>query len=289
MTQPPACPWEPFQDRAVLAIFAAHYGWHVADWHGPLGLERRIPVVGSLWGRTWSPESSDPEDWVERICAAPIGHVDVMSNVRIEHPRFQLISPPDLVSSIIVLDPDPDTMLSSFEKRARKAIGRARRGGLIIEPTRNTNDLDEFAALMQRVSLAGARFEIPPNAVLAALLHADLARLYVARWDGAIAGGLVLLGRGAMVHGLVAGHVPDLCNGLPGNLLYWDAMVAESRRGARYFDLGAQRTSELPSVALAKRAWHPIEVPAYRYSVTGSSWRAAVMRGINRLRPRQTP
>lgn len=280
------CPWEPFQDPAVLAVLAGQYRWKLAELGGLPGLERRLPLFGSVWSRIWSPEWSDPLGWVERIPGAETGLVDVMTSEHVVHSAYRPMSPPDLFSSIVLLDPDPDRMLRSFEQRTRKAIGRAQRGGLAVTRASNGPDVDAFLSFLHGFSMGGTRFDVPPAPIIHALLAADLARLYVARWRGTLGGGLVLLGRGTMSHGLVAGYDPALCDGLPGSLLYWEAMCAESGRGAQFLDLGAQRDADLPTLALAKRAWRPIRQPAYRYQVIAGRYRAGLARGLDRIRRR---
>ena len=284
-----ACPppWAMYQDRRFLEICTRHYGWALADWSGILGVERRLPGVGGLRGRVWSPEARAPGTWAQALADSGVGILDVITNEAVDHPGFQRTSPADLVSMIVRIEDDLDAMFAGFEKRLRNGIKKGMHAGMAIELGEHPHELEAFHRLLVGITQGGVRYEVPPMPVLDALHQERIGRLYLARWHGQIVGGLFVLG-GLLTHGFVSGFDPSACDGLPSSLLYWDAIRAESARGCRYLDLGAQSPAEHPSLTLAKRGFRPIHVPAYRYTVVASAWRARLMRGIDRLRGRST-
>lgn len=278
-------PWAMYQDRRFLEICTRHYGWALADWSGVLGLERRLAGLGGLRGRVWSPEARAPGAWAHALADSRVGVIDVVTNEAIDLPGFQLTSPADLVSMIVRIEDDLDTMFAGFEKRLRNGIKKGKSAGMAIDLAEHPYELEMFHRLLMAITHGGVRYEVPPIPVLEALLQERMGRLYLARWRGQVVGGLFVLG-GLLTHGFVSGFDPTACDGLPSSALYWDAIKAESARGCRYLDLGAQSPSEHPSLAFAKRAFRPIHIPAYRYTVVASAWRARLVRAIDAIRGR---
>ena len=120
-----ACPppWAMYQDRRFLEICTRHYGWALADWSGILGVERRLPGVGGLRGRVWSPEARAPGTWAQALADSGVGILDVITNEAVDHPGFQRTSPADLVSMIVRIEDDLD------DKGNDRRGGKGGRGG----------------------------------------------------------------------------------------------------------------------------------------------------------------
>lgn len=280
-------PWEAFQSAALLAVCERHYGWKARNWSGVRGLARHLPLVGDLRARVFGPEASVGAAWAERLAVAPAGCIDVMTNVSVTDDRFECVSPPDLVSMLVNLDGGRDALFERFEGRARKAVRRAQREGLEVTCHAHAREVRPFHELLMRLTGGGQLYEVPPLPLLELLHEAGLARLHVARWQGVTIGGICVIGN-VVAHGYVSGFDAAACNGLPGSLLYWETMSAEAEGGCRWFDLGAQSPSGQPGLALAKRAYSPVHVPAFRYMVKPTTTRAALARALLSLRNSRT-
>ncbi|MCR6666285.1 MAG: GNAT family N-acetyltransferase [Methyloversatilis sp.] len=276
-------PWEIFQDAGFIEICARHYRWRAAEWSGVRGVARNLPLLGDLRARVFGPEARVGARWDQALAPARAGCIDVMTNSPVLHPLFECISPPDLVSMLVDLRGDREVLFSRFEGRARKAVRRAQREGLEVERLERNADLDALHALLMRLTGGGQLYEVPPLPLMHMLRDAGHARIYLARWRGNVVGGIYVVGR-RIAHGYVSGFDAAACDGLPGSLLYWETMAAESEAGREWFDLGAQSPLAQPGLALAKRAYGPVHVPAFRYIVRPRGLRPALARRLLSLR-----
>ncbi len=77
-------------------------------------------------------------------------------------------------------------------------------------------------------------------------------------------------------HGYVSVFDRHACGGLPGNLLYWGVIQGEIEAKMPFLDLGAQSLSTHPGITTAKLGFAPHLVPAYRYELAPSRWRATI-------------
>ncbi|MCQ9376820.1 GNAT family N-acetyltransferase [Methyloversatilis sp. XJ19-49] len=273
-------PWMVYQDPRFLDLLAAHYDWRREVWSGVNALGRPLPGLGALRAKVWNPEVCG-DDWCKALLEAPVGYFDVMSNFAVQVPGVRCISSPDLMSMLVDLSGGADAIFERMESRARKGIRHALREGLTSACSASADDLTALHALLLRVTDGGRKYEVPPLPLLQALQAAGLSRTYVARWGGQVVGGGVCLGT-TISHGFVSGFDAAACKGLPGTLLYYDLLVAEGALGATHFDLGAQSVQDHPGLALAKRAYSPIQIPAYRYLIEPRSARARLQRQVLR-------
>ncbi|MBL8469392.1 GNAT family N-acetyltransferase [Methyloversatilis discipulorum] len=276
-------PWEMFQDAGFMEICSRHYRWRSAEWSGVRGVARNLPLLGDLRARVFGPEARVGAQWSDALAAARAGCIDVMTNLSVRHPLFECISPPDLVSMLVDLRGDRDVLFSRFEGRARKAVRRAQREGLVVERLENSSELDELHALLMRLTGGGQLYEVPPLPLMHMLRDAGYARIYLARWRSEVVGGIYVVGA-RIAHGYVSGFDASACGGLPGSLLYWETMAAEADAGREWFDLGAQSPAAQPGLALAKRAYGPVHLPAFRYIVRPRGLRPALARRLLSLR-----
>jgi hypothetical protein len=64
-------------------------------------------------------------------------------------------------------------------------------------------------------------------------------------------------------------------------------MQGEIEAGMPFNDMGAQSLVSHPSLTAAKRIFSPLLVPAYRYELTHSRWRAVLYDGWRSMRRRK--
>jgi hypothetical protein len=280
--------WEMFQHPRFLDIYASHYGWRVLAHHGVLIFARSVPGLGLMRTQVYSPEAGGGAQWHRILRDLPAGRIEVMTNAPAPESLARPTSPPDLHSLIIDLRPGIDDLFASFESRTRKAIRRAEREGMTVGPARDLADLDAFHALLMRVTRGGTVYQAPDLSLLHAITRGGFSRLYVARHGGQIVGGAFLL-TNRYSHGFVSCFDPQACGGLPGNLLYWGVIQGEIEAGMPFLDLGAQSLSQQPGLTMAKRSFSPFLLPAYRYELTPSPWRARVGDVVRRFRRSSEP
>lgn len=267
--------WEIFQQPRFLDIYASHFGWKVVAHHGVLIFARSIPGLGLLKTQVYSPEAGGGEQWHRILQDLPTGRIEVMTNAPAPSSLASPVSPPDLYSLIVDLRLGADALFASFEHRTRKAVRRAEKDGMTVRVTQDQKDLAEFHELLLRVTRGGTVYAAPDLSLLGAILRAGFARLYVAHLGSTMAGGAFMLVN-RHTHGLVSAFDPAACNGLPGNLLYWGVIQGEIEAGIPFLDLGAQSLSQQPGLTMAKRSFSPYLVPAYRYELSPSRWRARI-------------
>jgi hypothetical protein len=194
-----------------------------------------------------------------------------------------LVSPPDLYSFVIDLRPGVEAVLASFRPSARKMIRRGQRAGMSVRSTREPHDLEKFNEVLLHVTRGGTTYEVPKLALLQALMRAGFGRLYVLEHQGRIVGGtLMVINRYAQCCLLAYDRVA--CGGLSGYVLYWGAIMGEIEAGVPFMDMGAQSLSRQPGLVEAKRSFYPFMLPAYRYEIQASRWRANIDDGMRWLR-----
>lgn len=280
--------WEVFQHRPLLEVYARHYGHEVVDAHGVLTVVKRLPVFGALRAQVYSPEASAGADWSARLADLPVGELVVMSN-QPAGPTWQASATDDLVSMVIDLRGDPDAMWARFEQRARTAARKGERAGVEIVTTHDLADLAAFHAVVLRLSEGGTRFPVADLGLLQALLAGGHGSLYLARQGEVVLGGCMVL-RHRYAHALLSGFDVAASGGLPSTHLYVQVMLREQALGMPYLDFGPHNVREHGHLVLAKRAFRPLIVPAYRYVQRGAGWRPGLLALGNRLQrwPRPT-
>lgn len=283
--------WEIFQHPRFLEIYASHYGWGVVAHHGVLIFARTVPGLGLMRTQVYSPEAGAGSDWHRILSDLPTGRIEVMTNRPAPEAVAMPTSPRDLHSMIIDLRPGAGELFAGFESRTRKAIRRAEREGMTVRLAQNEHDLERFHTVLLRVTRGGTVYQAPDLALLRAIMHAGFSRLYLALHGGEVVGGIFVLAN-RYAHGFVSAFDPQACGGLPGNLLYWGVIQGEIAAGVPFLDLGAQSLSQQPGLTMAKRSFSPYLVPAYRYEVAPSAWRAKLgdmLRGLKRSKATAPP
>jgi SAM-dependent methyltransferase len=263
--------WEVFQHRPLLDVYARHYGQRVVDADGVLVVVKDLPLLGAMRAQVYSPEAGAGMDWPHRLERLPVGAMVVMS----PQPADASWLPngtEDLVSMVIDLRGDEQAMWARFEQRARTAARKAERAGVEIVPTVQPSDVIDFYNVVHRLSDAGRRFPLAPLALVQALIEAGHGTLYLARLGAQVLGGCVVL-RHRYAHALLSGFDAQACGGLPSTHLYVQIMLHEQALGIPYLDFGPHSVRLHAQLVLAKRAFKPLIVPAYRYERPGAGWR----------------
>lgn len=275
--------WEILQQARFTELYARHYGWSVVEQHGVLVMARKLPVIGSIRAKAFSPEAGAGANWHGILSDLHTGRIEVMTNVSAPPSVATPSSPLDLYSMVVDLRPGASGVFASFEPRVRNAIRRSQRENMTVRPADQARDLARFHEVLTRVTRSGVVYEAMALSLLQSILAEGFARLYVVEYRGQIVGGAFLLVN-RHSHAYQVAFDRQACNGLPGNLLWWGAIQGEIEAGMPYLDLGAQSLSMQPALTLAKRGYSPCLVPAYRYEVVRSRWREAIADGWRWLR-----
>jgi hypothetical protein len=124
---------------------------------------------------------------------------------------------------------------------------------------------------------------LTPLPLIQTLIDAGHGTLYLARQGDLVLGGCVVL-RHRYAHALLSGFDSRACGGLPSTHLYVQIMLSEQQRGIPYLDFGPHNVRLHGSLVLAKRAFKPLIVPAYRYERPGIGWRPHALAALSSLR-----
>lgn len=268
--------WEIFQHPRFVDVYARHFGWTVLVEHGVVVFARRIPGLGLVRAQAYAPEAGGGADWHRILAGLPAGRVEVMTNAPTPASVARPVSAPDLHSFVIDLRAGAGALYERLDTRTRKAIRRGERENLTVRLSDDPADLTRFHEVLWRVTGGGVVYDAPDAALLLAIMRAGFGRLYVMEYGGNVVGGLMLLVN-RYAHGYVSTFDRHACNGLPGHLLYWRAIEGEIEARRPFLDLGAQRLSAHPGITKVKLGFSPHLVPAYRYELALSSWRASVV------------
>ena len=263
--------WEVFQHRPLLEVYARFYGHRVIDADGVLVAVKTLPVLGAMRAQVYSPEAGAGADWPRHLEGLHVGELVVMSN-QAAGAGWSHASADDLVSMVIDLRGDEAALWTRFEQRARTAARKGERAGVEIVPTDRPLDLIDFYEVVQRMSAGGTRFPVPAIGLLQALLGGGHGTLYLARQGAQVLGGCVVL-RHRYAHALLSGFDVQASGGLPSTHLYVQVMQHEQALGMPFLDFGPHNVQAHAPLVLAKRAFRPLIVPAYRYEHAGRGWR----------------
>lgn len=167
-------------------------------------------------------------------------------------------------------DPDEETLLYDVEKRCRTAIRKAMKEGVSV--SRATTDpqvkerlIEEHHAHMDAVG------GTPKPAVFFERLEefyepGEDYRIYLAEYDGEIAGLMLVFYYGEWVEYYTPVTVPEYRDVYPMNLLIFTGMRDAIREGKRRWNFGGTWTTQ-DGVYKFKRSFDPVDIP-YQYFVT---------------------
>jgi SAM-dependent methyltransferase len=267
--------WEVFQHRPLLETYAKFYGHEVIEVDGILVVIKKLPMLGAIRAQVYSPEAAVGTDWPRRLQQLPVGELVVMTNEP-AGAGWPLSNEDDLVSMVIDLRGDEGALLGRFEKRAHHAMRRGERGGLSIHRSTSSEELAAVHSIVHRKSAGGVNFPLVPLGLLQVLLSLGQGTLYVARLEGRVVGGCVVL-RHRYAHALVSGFDAEAADRLPSTLMYVEIMRHEQAQGMPFLDFGPHNAQAHRGLVLAKRTFGPLIIPAYRYERPGVGWRPKVL------------
>lgn len=270
-----------FHQRPDTAeVFARHFRLRVETWDGLLVLVRRVPGFGVLRAMVGGPEARGVQihDW------APLQKVSFSELVLRTNQPYAAAEPhrtsaDDNRAYVLDLRLGPEHLFSNFRRNCRKSIRSVMKRGVQVEPSADPGALNATYA-MCAVNAERQGFDIPTLDLVRDMMSVGAAQLLVARDESGILGGTVyLLAQG--IWGWIGATVPGNRGRGIANFLHWGGMRWGSQNGYSFFDFGDQSAVEYPSIAAYKRSFSPMLLPAFSYTVPGSSWKRAA-RGLIR-------
>ncbi|MBM3278395.1 MAG: GNAT family N-acetyltransferase [Candidatus Handelsmanbacteria bacterium] len=174
----------------------------------------------------------------------------------------------------------PERVWAGFEHRTRKAIAKAEREGVVVEPTA---DLELFRRQYELLyARQGGRAPVDAGVAqhfVAAAFGAGLAAGLAARSPEGEVAAVVIFVRGAEgVYAWVSGADPELSHTGAASLIQWRYFAANS--GQRFDFTGAN----IPGIALFKRGFGGRLVPYFATEGFSSRWMRGLFSGARVLR-----
>ncbi len=141
-----------------------------------------------------------------------------------------------LVTRLLDLTTDPETLRASFKPKTRYNLGLAERKGVAVTKSEDVAlfaDLCARTARRQRISLPQADYY---RDLLAIFRPTDGARLYLAYHDRRALAGILVIRFGTTAYYLFGGSADDGRELMPNYLLHWTAMREFRRLGCTTYD-----------------------------------------------------
>lgn len=137
---------------------------------------------------------------------------------------------------------DPDEVWESIDAGARRAIRKARAGGVEVKPATTEADLRAFFEMHLRVRKLKYGMLAQPwrffQAIWEQFLVPGDGALLLARRDGAVAGGVLYLRWNDTLYYKFNASSPDLLEVRPNDLLAWEGLALAREMGLDWFDFG---------------------------------------------------
>jgi hypothetical protein len=187
-----------------------------------------------------------------------------------------------MVDKIVDLAVDVDRLWSGLDSNCRKAIRKARAGGVTVREAGSIEDVRVYHALhVQTVGRSGAP-TLPVSHfehLWTAFHRAGHLRLFLALHEGRSIAGLVALGFKHAATYWAGGSDYQFQSLRPNNLLMWHAMISARESGCRWFELGPMFPSADPSWKMARIGRFKDQFGGDAYSLFEGSfdWRPAKM------------
>ncbi len=143
---------------------------------------------------------------------------------------------------VIDLKRDEQTLLSALDSRCRYSVRAASRAGVTIEHSNNPVEAAEFFDLCRQVSLK-KDFELPGSAKLVSQLceksrsSAVKAELFLARYQGALAAGAIMICSGVSLHYFWGATDRKFAKLRAGEALQWAVIQWAKKNGLEIYDL----------------------------------------------------
>lgn len=191
----------------------------------------------------------------------------------------------ELATFVIDLRPPMEEVLARVDAAARRSAQASVRRGVSVAPATSDAEAAAFAAILAEV-LAEGGVPVPPPADyarrLSELSEAMPARLLLARHQGEVVGGTLLVGQGDLA---LCYQTAVRAKGLRcGDLLMWELLREAKRLGFQQLDLlsvevDAPAGSRAAGIRSFKAKWggHLVETPFFVYESPPSALRRLVM------------
>jgi hypothetical protein len=164
---------------------------------------------------------------------------------------------------------DEETIWGNYTGTGRNMIRKAKKSGVVIEPSRSPEELRQFVDIYQEtMDRVGAnRFYFFPFSFFEnmRLLFKDSFRLLLARWNGDIVAGAVFLKNDTYCHYHLAGSRRDCLKVAPNNLILHQAVLEAVRGKQKKMHIGGgSSTSQKDSLFRFKANFSPLRT---KYSI----------------------
>ena len=163
---------------------------------------------------------------------------------RENHERFDALEPTFNRETVHAdLTKETETLWDEFEKRNRNAIRQAQQTDLVVEPTTDPTEFEAFYdiytnAMEAKDASDHYRFSF---SFFETLFGSDLSTLTVARYEGEVVGGAVVIHDDRIAHDYLRASNPDYWDLRVNNLLCYGAMMEMRDRGIGRFDFQGGR------------------------------------------------
>lgn len=161
------------------------------------------------------------------------------------HESFDVLDPEFNRQTIHVdLTKSRDRLWDEFEKRNRNAIRQAQETRLVVEPTRSIADYEAFYDIYTNAMEArdaSEHYRFPFSFFKQLLGTEDLSTLTVARYEGSVVGGAVVVHDDSLAHDYLRASNPDYWDMRVNNLLCYRTMMEMRSRGLERFDFQGGR------------------------------------------------
>lgn len=137
-----------------------------------------------------------------------------------------------------------DELWDGFERRARNAIRQAQDTDLVVEPTSDPEDYRAFYRIYcnaMEAKGASVQYRFPLEFFTGLLAQQELASLLVARYEGRVVGGSMLVHDEYVAHDYLRASNPDYWDMRVNNLICYEALMHEHRTDREIFDFQGGR------------------------------------------------
>lgn len=160
------------------------------------------------------------------------------------HEQFDALEPTFNRETVHVdLTKETDTLWEEFEKRNRNAIRQAQETDLVVERTTDSAEFEAFYEIYtnaMEAKDASDHYRFPLS-FFQTLFKSNLSTLTVARYEGEVIGGAVVVHDDRIAHDYLRASNPDYWDLRVNNLLCYGTMMEMRERGIERFDFQGGR------------------------------------------------
>jgi hypothetical protein len=176
---------------------------------------------------------------------------------RENHRTFEALDPAFNRETVPVdLTGSDDDVWNGYEDRNQRAIKQAWDTEIRVEPTREPSDVAAFHDIYSNAMAArdaAEHYRFSESFFASLLDQPDLASLLVARYEGSVIGGFIILHDDRVGHHYLSASNPDYWDMRVNNLLYHEVVMYAKETGRELFDFQGGR----PGVFKFKKGFSP--------------------------------